>query len=595
MSTTAIRTRRAVPTRLAAATAALALLAVPIPASADGPSRTALLSLTGEVSLSAVADSVAALGGRVLSTLEVADSLLVELPRGTHAPSGATEVPDTPMRVNGTRMYSNTTVPTYRDTLGAPADLSTGAGVTVALLDTGVAADADGLGHVQHINVTDSPDGDGLGHGTFQAGLIAGRGIFPGVAPGADLVDVQVADAEGNTSLSTVLAGLDAVAERGDVDVLNVSLSTDSPLPPSFDPLSRALERLWASGVTVIAAAGNDGPERGTVTSPGDDPMLLTVGSLDEHDTTGRDDDDVAEFSARPARGSTSKPDLVAPGVSLVSTAAPGSSAVTDNPQALVGEGYMRGSGTSMSAAIVSGAVAAVLDTNPRLEPNGVKSLLTSTAYNLKGKDAGEGAGGLDLDKALTAAGSALTNPTLDKRESSTSDLGPIGADADRWADFAEAWEAGDYQAAQSAWRQLTSATRAWASRAFAMAVVFGSVDSAEFEARGWAARGWAARGWAARGWAARGWASEEWLARGWAARGWAARGWAARGWAARGWAAEDWEARGWAARGWAAEDWEARGWAARGWADFMWEARGWAARGWADEVWATDRSGTWA
>ena len=221
----------------------------------------------------------------------------------------------------------------------------------------------------------------------------------------------------------------------------------------------------------------------------------------------------------------------------------------------------MRGSGTSMSAAIVSGAVAAVLDAHPGLEPNGVKSLLTRTAYNLKGRDAGEGAGGLDLGKALDRADRAASNPRMPSdSDVDKSDLGPKSDDAAVWADFAQAWEDGDLPAAQAAWRQLSSESRVWASRAFAIAVVYGSADSAHFEARGWAARGWAARGWAseewlARGWAARGWASEEWLARGWAARGWAARGWAARGWAARGWAAEDWEARGWAARGWAAED----------------------------------------
>ncbi len=584
MSTSAIRTRSAVPTRFVAAAAALALLAVPVPSSAGAPGRTVLLTLTGEASLSAVAQSVQALGGQVLNTLEVADSLLVQLPSGVRVPVGAAEVPDAPMRVNGTRMYSDTTVPTYRETVGAPADLSTGAGVTVALLDTGVAPYADGLGHVQHVNVTDAPDGDGLGHGTFQAGLIAGRGTFPGVAPGADLVDVQVADAQGNTSLSTVLAGLDAVADRGDVDVLNVSLSTGSPLPPAFDPLARALDRLWAQGVTVVTAAGNDGPDRGTVGSPGDDPVLLTVGSLDEHATTGRSDDDVAEFSARPGRGSHGKPDLLAPGVSLVSTAAPGSAAVNENPNSLVGEGYMRGSGTSMSAAVVSGAVAAVLDANPRLAPNGVKALLTRTAYNLKGRDAGEGAGGLDLAAAVSAAPKAPAKPQLSSDPKDTGEWGPRERDADAWEAFAAAWESGDFDAAQAAWDKLGARTQVWGARMFALAVVYGSFDSADFEARGWAARGWAARGWAARGWA-----SEEWLARGWAARGWAARGWAARGWAARGWAADDWSARGWAADDWAADDWSARGWAARGWAEYMWEARGWAARGWSARGWAGD------
>ncbi|MGB7981843.1 MAG: S8 family serine peptidase [Candidatus Nanopelagicales bacterium] len=601
MSMSETRTRKAVPTRFVAAAAALAVLAVPVPASAEGPSRTALLSLTGETSLSALAQSVQELGGRVLSTLEVADSLLVQLPRGVAAPFGAAEVPDTPMRVNGTRMFSNTTVPTYRETVGASADLNAGAGVTVALLDTGVAADADGLGHVQHVNVTDGPAGDGLGHGTFQAGLIAGRGTFPGVAPGADLVDVQVADAQGNTSLSTVLAGLDAVADRGDVDVLNVSLSTDSPLPPSFDPLSRALERLWARGVTVVVAAGNDGPDRGTVSSPGDDPMLLTVGSLDEQDTTGRRDDDVAEFSARPDRRSKGKPDLLAPGVSLVSTSAPGSSAVTENPNAVIGDGYMRGSGTSMSAAIVSGAVAAVLDVNPGLEPNGVKALLTRTAYNLKGRDAGEGDGGLDLAAAVAKAPRAPAEPRISDDSEDFGDWGPRERDADKWETFAAAWESGDFDAVQAAWGELSWQTKQWAGRAWMSAVLADSMDLSkdDFEARSWSARSWSvddwlARSWSARSWSARSWSFEEWLARSWSARSWSARSWSARSWStdewlARSWSARSWSNSDWAARSWSARSWSARSWSARSWSDFAWEARSWSTESWTARSWSMD------
>ena len=403
MSTTAIRTRGAVPTRMAAALAAISLLAMPVPAGAQGSGRTVLLTLTEGASLTQLADTVGAVGGRVLATLELSDSLLVELPKGVGAPAGSAEIPDTPMKVNGTQQYYNANVPTYRSTIGLEEGSSLGEGVTVALIDTGV-AEADGLSkeNVEHINVSGAPSGDGLGHGTFLAGLIAGRGEFKGVAPAAKLLDVQVADAQGNTSLSKVLAGLDAISDRDDVDVVNFSLSTDSPLPPSFDPLTRALDRLWVEeGVTVVVAAGNDGPHKGSVGSPGNDPVLLTVGALDEINNSDRSDDAVAEFSSRGKRNG-GKPDLVAPGVSLVSTAGKGSLAVKDNPDSLVGENYMRGSGTSMSAAVVSGAAAAVLSERRTLSPDQVKALLKATAYPVNGST-GAGSGALDLKAALSS------------------------------------------------------------------------------------------------------------------------------------------------------------------------------------------------
>ena len=209
MSTTANRTRGAVPTRMAAAIAALSLLAMPVPAGAQGSGRTVLLTLTEGASLSQLADTVGALGGRVLATLELSDSLLVELPKGVGAPAGSAEIPDTPMKVNGAQTTDDEprSAPTYLETIGA-TDPGAGKGVTVALVDTGVSRNVEGLGHVEHVNVTSAEDGDGFGHGTFLAGLIGGRGHFKGVAPAANLVDVQVADENGETSLSKVLAGL---------------------------------------------------------------------------------------------------------------------------------------------------------------------------------------------------------------------------------------------------------------------------------------------------------------------------------------------------------------------------------------------------
>ena len=171
--------------------------------------------------------------------------------------------------------------------------------------------------------------GDGYGHGTFVAGLVAGSGksssgAYAGVAPAARILDVKVADSDGSTDLVTVLKGLQAVAADKSVDVVNLSLSSGSPLPYQIDPLSAALEGLWRRGVTVVVPAGNDGPNNGTIASPGTDPVLLTAGGLDAHGTASRSDDSVADWSGRgPAPQGVQKPDLVAPGAHVVSLRTP--------------------------------------------------------------------------------------------------------------------------------------------------------------------------------------------------------------------------------------------------------------------------------
>ncbi len=580
MSTSANRTRGAVPTRLAALLAAASLLAMPSPAHADPAGRIALLTLDEGVPVSEVVQSVSRAGGVVLSTMDLSGSMIVRLPVGVGAPAGAREIPDVAMQVNGTQQFYESLEPTYRQTLRAPEGDDAGKGVTVAVLDTGVAPDAAGLGHVQHVNVTGAPDGDGLGHGTFLASLIGGRGAWPGVAPGADLLDVQVADAEGNTSLSLVLQGLEEVADA-DVDVLNVSLSTESPLPPEYDPLSRALVRLWEDGVVVVTAAGNDG-EMGSVNSPGDVPTLLTVGSLDEHDTASREDDSVAGFSSWWTSWSNTKPDVVAPGVSVIAAMAPDSAAADATSWTTDDGAYMRGSGTSMSAAIVAGAAAVILDENPDLAPNGVKALLAETADDLPGNR--DGAGSVDLGAALAAAGSAPADP-----QPKATPGAPDEADADAWSAFAAAWEEGDFDAVKAAWETMAPQTQRWAARSWSIAVLVESLDLPEetFKARSWAARSWSARSWSARSWSADEWLARSWSARSWAARSWAARSWSARSWSARSWSARSWSARSWAARSWAARSWSARSWSARSWSARSWSSEEWAARSWAARSWS--------
>jgi serine protease AprX len=553
-----------------AGAAAPATLAAPLAA-------TRRVVVTSPAGSDAAAAAVRRAGGRVLAPLPLAGGVVARLRPGTAVDGLVAE--DRALAVAGLTADA-AGGSTVRATLGMPASGTEGSGVTVALVDTGVADVADLAGVVSaHVDVTGGGGGDPYGHGTFMAGLIAGPRT--GVAPGAKLLDVKVADGSGTTTLSTVLRGLEVVALHPEVRVLNLSLSSGSPLPWQLDPLTRALDALWRRGVTVVVPAGNDGPGARTIASPGVDPTLLTVAAVDENGTADRADDTVPAWSSRgPAPQDVAKPDLAAPGAHLVSLRAPGSTVDGENPDARVGTAYFRGSGTSMATAVTSGAAAALLAARPALGPEGVKTAVTQSTYDAPGlaADDAAGTGGLDVAAAYDAKA----------RHARRYRAGRAGGDVEAaFAELARAWAAGDYDAAARAWAAMDPQARAWAARAWAAAVWqrANSWSTAEWFARAWAAKqianSWSSDDWLARAWAARAWADESWAARAWAARAWAARAWADGSWAARAWTDEDWAGRAWADDGWAARAWSADGWAGRAWAGRAWAARGWAAVDW--------------
>lgn len=501
--------------------------------------------------------AVAAAGGHVTTTLSLIGGVAAQVPAGADLGDGVVVTPDRSVSFTGADGADEAPRSTVRETIGLPADGDEGRGVTVAVVDTGVADVPDLSGRiVGHVDVTGSGGGDGYGHGTFMAGLIAASGAssdgaYRGVAPGARILDVKVARQDGSTDLSSVLEGLQAVADRGsryDVRVLNLSMSSGSTTPYQIDPLNQALRGLWHRGVTVVVSSGNDGPGAGTVSAPGNDPTLLTVGGVHENGTAAHDDDTVAVWSGRGRTNQgVAKPDLVAPGASVVGLRSPGSVIDGRYPGSRVGEHYFRGSGTSMSAAVTSAAVADLLAENPRLRPDDVKQLLRGTAYRSAGLADVEsaGSGGLDLAAALADVDDA------DGRARRDVTAAAPGSPA-KWRALSEAIEAGDVRAAERAWYALGPQARSWAARSWA------GLDSGTQE--------WVARSWVARSWASTDAEVQEWAARSWAARSWAGDGWSARSWAARSWAGGDWAARSWAGGDWAARSWASETWSARSW-----------------------------
>jgi serine protease AprX len=389
------------------------------------PGASALGVIVQGVAGRSAAAAVARHGGRVVRDLPIVDGVAARVPRSALAAlagdSGVRAVsPDVPLAVQADASPVHEASAVFPKVVGADRLWKggwQGADVAVAVIDTGIARVGDLAGRVKGgIDLTDegNPYLDSFGHGTFVAGVLAGDGKASdganrGVAPAADLVPVKIAGGSGATDVSHVLAAIQWVVSFRDkygIRVVNLSLGTDSRQPYMRSPLNYAVERAWDAGIVVVASASNSGPEPGTVAKPGDDPLVITVGAVDDQATVTRDDDVMAGFSGvgPTAADGLVKPDLVAPGRSVLGLRAPGSAVDDANPGSRVGSDYFRGSGTSFSAAVVSGAAALLLSKEPELSPDQVKHRLISTAApGPVGELNVDGAGSLDAYAAATA------------------------------------------------------------------------------------------------------------------------------------------------------------------------------------------------
>ncbi len=304
----------------------------------------------------------------------------------------------------------------------APAawSVTTGRGVTVALMDTGVAA-VPGLDGSVLVRLDFVDDGDESldpgGHGTHLAGLIAGHSSdFRGVAPDAKLVSLRVLDRHGKGFLRNVLAAFDWLLKNRHaygIRVLNLGLGAPQTTSYNNDVLAAAVEEAWFAGIAVVAAAGNDGPAGGTITTPGADPFVITAGSLDDQGTAAPSDDRVSDFSGRgPTRDGFTKPDVLAPGRKVVSLRAAGSQLELDRPDRILkdknGEQttYLTLSGTSVASAITSGGAALVFSARPGATPTQVKGALVAGGRHVSGTRTPA----LDVARSLSAHGAADAN-----------------------------------------------------------------------------------------------------------------------------------------------------------------------------------------
>ena len=295
----------------------------------------------------------------------------------------------------------------------------TGNGVGVALIDSGVATMAQLRNRIAaRLDFTDGKGNgnDDNGHGTHLAGIIAGgslqaKGETLGVAPQATLVSLKVLDGRGRGYVSDVIAAIDwAIANRVQFNIQVINLSLGAPVLQSWrdDPLDQAVERAYRAGIVVVTAAGNLGKDqnghamRGGITAPGNSPYAITVGALNTKATPWRSDDEVAGYSSRgpTAIDGLIKPDLVAPGNKIESLMAPNSTIAREHPELVIGSGTdarLQLSGTSMAAAVVTGAVAVLKTLGPIPPSLTVFALQRSSGVNAASGLLSGGTGELNL------------------------------------------------------------------------------------------------------------------------------------------------------------------------------------------------------
>ncbi|MBU5437994.1 S8 family serine peptidase [Tissierella sp. MSJ-40] len=275
-----------------------------------------------------------------------------------------------------------------------------GEGITVAVIDTGVAPHEDLtrpdnriIGFKDFVNGKDSPYDDN-GHGTHVAGIIGGNGYaskgkYTGVAPKSNILGIKALDENGSGNTSDIIAALSYAVEtknKYNTRIINLSLGSPPNNSCQKDPLCKAAQEAVKNGLIVITAAGNSGPNEGTILSPGISSEVITVGAVDDKRTIDPSDDTIASFSSRgPTKDGLIKPDIVAPGVNIKSLS---------NTKL---DGYLALSGTSMATPLISGSVALLLNKNANLSPREVKNKIARSCIDLNDSKENQGAGMLNL------------------------------------------------------------------------------------------------------------------------------------------------------------------------------------------------------
>jgi serine protease AprX len=542
-------------------TASLGLAAACGTASQVASSAAAQPYIVQGVSNKLAAVDVVAEHGIVVSALPIVHAVVAKLTPAEVASSrqrGLRVSPDLPVRVEGAGLLAGShPSDVFTSVTGATsmwANGINGSGVTVAVLDTGIDANLPDFGGrvIAGVNLANLRNPlawnvDQFGHGTFVSGLVASdgqssNGQYMGVAPGADLVSIKVANGSGITTESTVIEGVAwAIANEASdgIRVLNMSLGVEPSSPSALDPLDQAVEQAWSAGIVVVTSAGNAGPDNGTITSPGDDPLAITVGAMDDGGV-----DNPAGFSI-PTFSSTGptlddgwfKPDVVAPGRSVVSLIPPNSTVALQNPQAIIGRHNFVGSGTSFSAAIVSGLAALLLQEDPALTPDQVKAaLLFGASPGPIGDPLVDGHGIVNAVAAAAAAGQVFLNQNVAAAAESSSPPATVSLSS-TWA--ASTWNPANWSG--EAWSS-TPLSATGAATTSATNLVLGTA---------WNGTTWNGMAWNEAAWNSSTWNEAAWNEAAWNEAAWNEAAWNDAAWNDAAWNDAAWNDAAWNDAGW--------------------------------------------
>jgi serine protease AprX len=456
----------------------------------------------------------------------------------------------------------------------------TGDGVDVALIDTGVApvTGLDGTNKVIYgpdLSIESQSSAltnlDTYGHGTFMAGLIAGNdptlsapydqsppSAYRGMAPDARIVSLKVGTADGGTDVSQVIAAIDWVVQHAhdpgfNIRVLNLSYGTNSVQPYTVDPLAYAAEVAWKQGIVVVAAGGNYGFQSHAnnapaLADPAFDPYLLAVGSSDPNGTETLSDDTVPAFSPWPKRGATRGVDIVAPGMHLQGLRVPNSYIDINHPEGQIDARYFRGSGTSQSAAIVSGAAALVLEKYPNATPDQVKELLDTSGYPIIGKAQQIGGGELQMASALT-----MPLPYASQRWLASTGTGSL-----------ELSRGSDHISMDGV--PLTGEQDIMGSP-------FDAPAMAILEAQG---KSWSGGIWNGKSWSGNSWSGNSWSGLSWSGLSWSGLSWSGLSWSGLSWSGNSWSGNSWSGLSWSGLSWSGLSWSGLSWSGTNWSGGGW-------------------
>jgi serine protease AprX len=308
--------------------------------------------------------------------------------------------------------------------------------------------------------------------------------------------------------------------------------------------LNYAVERLWGDGIVVVVAAGNDGPEYGTITKPGDDPVVITVGALNAKGDTNPNNDAIPDWSSRgPTAAGVAKPDLVAPGRTLVAQRSYGSSVELNNAAGWIAPSYIKGSGTSQATAVTAGVVALLLAARPELSPDQVKEVLMASASPLNNTNAYlQGAGRVQFADALAESPDDIPQPR-------------------------PALGLGLLEASRAGIDILTDCL------GLTDVVLSGERD---VRCQPWNPQAWTSSAWTGDAWTGVSWKGAAWDGVSWKDTGWSAAQWDGVSWKGGTWTSDSWQSGSWTGSTdpdgpWTGVSWKGSTWSGVSWKDTSW------------------------